>query len=90
MGRYRKKPLVIEAWQFNGQRRNEWPDWLKNSGEITEMTSGDSTRPVSLIVKTREGSMRADLEDWVAKGVKDELYPIKPDIFVELYEPEEE
>lgn len=27
--------------------------------------------------------------DWIIKGVKNELYPCKPDIFEQTYEPEE-
>jgi hypothetical protein len=29
MAKFRKKPVVIEAWQFTGQGRWEWPEWLK-------------------------------------------------------------
>jgi hypothetical protein len=33
--------------------------------------------------------MRANLNDWVIRGVKGELYPCKPDIFAATYEPAE-
>jgi hypothetical protein len=38
-------------------------------------------------IKTLEGTMRADIGDWIIKGVKGELYPCKPDIFEATYEP---
>ena len=33
-----------------------------------------------------EGRMRADIGDWVIKGVAGEFYPCKPDIFEAPYE----
>jgi hypothetical protein len=31
--------------------------------------------------------MRADPHDWIIRGVKGEIYPCKPDIFVLTYDP---
>ena len=39
------------------------------------------------MVRTLEGHMRANLGDWIIKGVKGEFYPCKPDIFEATYEP---
>lgn len=38
--------------------------------------------------ETLEGDMVATEGDWIIKGVKDEFYPCKPDIFAATYEPE--
>lgn len=38
-------------------------------------------------IQTLEGEMRAEMGDWVIKGVKGEFYPCKPDIFALTYEP---
>lgn len=38
-------------------------------------------------LSTLEGTMRANLGDWIIKGVKGEFYPCKPDIFEATYEP---
>lgn len=40
--------------------------------------------PIS--IKTLEGTMRADVGDWIITGVKGEQYPCKPDIFEATYE----
>ena len=40
-----------------------------------------------LLISTLEGQMRADVGDWVIRGVKGEFYPCKPDIFAATYEP---
>jgi hypothetical protein len=81
MGRYRKKPVVIDAWQNVPGISDMFPDWMKN-GSITSSTDG------SLNIVTLEGIMRADPGDWIIRGVKGELYPCKPDIFAATYEPE--
>ena len=43
-----------------------------------------------LSIKTLEGTMRADQGDWIIRGVKGEIYPCKPEIFVATYDPVEE
>ena len=40
-------------------------------------------------VETLEGMMKGNPGDWLIKGVKGDLYPCKPDIFIETYEEEE-
>ncbi|MGW1553653.1 hypothetical protein [Streptomyces sp. NPDC002346] len=39
-----------------------------------------------LLIDTLEGSMRADLGDWIIQGVQGEVYPCKPDIFATTYD----
>ncbi len=45
--------------------------------------------PVDLVIHTWEGDMRANAGDWIITGVAGELYPCKPEIFAETYEPVE-
>jgi len=37
-------------------------------------------------IRTLEGHMNVSIGDWVARGVKGEFWPIKPDIFAQTYE----
>lgn len=78
MTKFRKKPVVIEAIQFNGQ----------NSIDVHRfMNYGDCSCPNdAILIKTLEGEMRADIDDWIIRGVKGELYPCKPDIFEATYD----
>jgi hypothetical protein len=39
-----------------------------------------------LLIVTPEGVMTASPGDWIIRGVVGELYPCKPDIFVQTYE----
>jgi hypothetical protein len=75
--KFRKKPVVIDAMQFNG----------KNFDEIEAFVGGDaSVKGSEVIIATLEGAMHASLGDWIIKGVKGEFYPCKPDIFEKTYE----
>ena len=87
---YRKKPVVIEAWQWNGYWQYE-PDWLLKA--LTSKTITGKNPDGSLDIKTLEDGMdgRAkhvvNLGDWIIQGIKGELYACKPDIFEATYEP---
>lgn len=78
MGQYRKKPIVIEAFEWTGQSPHDWPEWAT---KVSLLDGRD------LVVHTLEGTMRADLGDWIIKGVQGEQYPCKPSIFLATYDP---
>ena len=82
---FRKKPVVIEAMRLE---RPYEPviEWC-GGGTIRVH---DGRRLVSLLIPTLEGAMRADLGDWIIRGVQGEFYPCKPDIFEATYEAVEE
>ncbi len=86
MAQYRKKPVVIEAWQWKGFLA-DLPDDVTRSSYIDATTRGrDEGSQHPLIISTLEGNMRADPGDWIIRGVKGELYPCKPDIFAATYD----
>lgn len=78
--KFRKKPVVVEAVQWNGSRENY--DYIVVwSGHIAYR----ETRNV-LKIDTLEGIMEAKIDDWIIKGISGEFYPVKPDIFQKTYE----
>ena len=83
MGKYRKKPVVIEAYCYDQRRDNYRPDWFQD--RVTDKTI--ITYPDCAYIHTLEGVMKVHLGDWVIKGVNGEVYPCKPDIFAATYEP---
>lgn len=86
--KYRKKPVVIEAKQLTTDTANEVYDWIiANGGRITGAGGGDAG--THLIIETLEGDHRADEGDWIIKGIQNEFYPCKPDIFEATYEPQD-
>ena len=66
------------------------PDWFYeaiHSNTIITNGFGKFTRDQPWVtIKTLEGLMRGDCDDWIIRGVKGELYPCKPDIFALTYE----
>ena len=94
MSKYRKKPVVIEAFQMTAVRRldnSEWPDWLNQAwnedhGEGAVWCSTDDPQAMRLVIGTREGVHLISWDDWIIRGIKGELYACKPDIFEATYE----
>ena len=78
MAKFRKKPVVVEAWRWNG----EWnPDKSKNPVCVCI----EETTHVYHI-HTLEGTMVLSRGDWIIKEVNGEFYSCKPDIFEATYE----
>jgi hypothetical protein len=86
--RYRKKPVVIDAWQFDPYAPA--PDWINLvwfHEEIETDSKGRKRRGAPIIIiPTLEGKMTARIGDWIIRGTKGEVYPCKPDIFAQCYE----
>jgi hypothetical protein len=80
--KYRKKPVVIEAVQYDGSIRSV------SSFNIPEI--GQDFLTDDLMIPTLEGNMYASVGDYIIKGIKGEFYPCKPDIFEATYEEIEE
>ena len=86
--KYRKKPVVIEAFKFDGYfidfvGEPYAPFWAFEglyTGVLTVESQGD------LYVNTLEGKMLVSIGDYIIKGIQGELYPCKPDIFEATYE----
>ena len=77
--KFKKKPVVIEAVRYVGENYSEIKEFCPKV-----MTN---TWHLYLSIPTLEGLMRADVGDWIIKGVAGEFYPCKPDIFEQTYEP---
>ena len=84
MGLYRKKPVVIEAIQWNSQDNIEQIKKMLGDKLISEERDGCGA--VGHWVKTLEGDMMISFGDFIIKGVQGEFYPCKPDIFEKTYE----
>lgn len=78
MGKFQKKPVVIDAEQ--------WFPGRKVDG-VVERPAIDSRSETVGIVKTLEGDMIARPGDWIITGVEGEKYPCKNEIFKKTYEP---
>ena len=90
MPKYRKIPVVIEAFQMTRQRRvdnSEWPNWMHKAWNKERETVGslypteEGTGDGTLVIGTLEGKHLVSWNDWIIQGVQGELYSCKPDIF---------
>lgn len=81
MGRYRKKPVVIEAMKYEVTNIQEIWDWAG-----AEKVYGPTEEDRSAYIDTLEGRHECRPGDWLIRGVQGELYPCKPDIFEATYE----
>jgi len=87
MAKYRKKPVVIDAWQ--------WPyEDVPDEAKITMMDSDEDWICKECGHRAHEHGKCPTLEgyhvvcpgDYVIKGIRGEFYPCKPDIFEKTYE----
>ena len=90
--KYRKKPVVIEALQWDGDQHRTMHDFLGGNPNESMAVDGanyyidHSKVDGGLVIKTLEGEHLANIGDYIIKGVKGEFYPCKPDIFELTYE----
>ena len=82
MAKYRKKPVVIEAVQWLGDNTSEILDFINHP----DLFYPDHYSGENLVIRTMEGDMTANVNDFIIRGVAGELYPCKPDIFEKTYE----
>jgi hypothetical protein len=86
--KYRKKPVVVEAEQFNSlDDYLKIVEWMKASGDTNALADEVRYETPIMLVRTLEGTMAANPGDYIIRGVKGEFYPCKPDIFEATYEP---
>lgn len=77
--KYKKKPVVIDAIQWDGDNIVDVIKFLNNKSFTYEYSTG-------LIIHTLEGNHYASIGDFIIKGIAGEFYPCKPDIFYMTYE----
>ena len=86
--KYRKKPVVIDAWPVRKILQDAAHDWQALPAEVRAAYETGVFVFVedALFVKTLEGDHRGEPTDWLIRGVAGEFYCCKPDIFEATYE----
>lgn len=77
--KFRKKPVIIEAFRYGYDNRPDWFCDLVSKNKIV-------TRDDSCDIHTLEGVMLGAYGDYIIKGIRGEVYACKYDIFLETYE----
>ena len=89
MARFRKKPVVIEAFRLG---IDYIPDWFMDKVTTNDIilhgtSSGfEHHNDTNADIKTLEGWHHANFGDFIIKGTAGEIYPCKPHIFKDIYE----
>ena len=95
MAKFRKKPVVIDAFQITSLTRNDnkdWPVWLSKAWQKEHNEEGafypvqDKVNGERLAIQTLEGMQWVSMNDYIIKGVENEIYPCKPEIFIKTYD----
>lgn len=81
--KFRKKPVVIEAIEFNGKESYE--KMCVTWQEFRERTNYQQWSQ-NIYINTLRGQTIACGNDWIIKGAKGEFYPCSPGIFEATYE----
>lgn len=99
--RFRKRPVEVEAHRFGPDAptatdTHTWAEGLVGYYDCTKPgpapTSGVSIDPADglTVIATLEGALKVQPGDWIVRGVRGELYPVRNDIFEATYEPVED
>ena len=94
MPKFRKKPVIIDAFQLG---LDPMPDWFEDAVSANEITTHRIVKETQhlypfehsetyCMIKTLEGEMKGDYGDYIIQGVQGEIYPVKENIFLKTYE----
>ena len=81
MSKYIKKPVEVEAVQFDG--KTESIEWISQQLSVDARLLKSSER---LIIETSKGIKKVAIGDYIIKDINGELNTCKPDIFQKTYE----
>lgn len=81
----RKKPVTINALQFTNDSNKFMNEFIQFTGHEVVLIQYENNKP-KLLIETLEGTMKASIGDYIIRGVDNEIYPCKPDIFHKTYD----
>ncbi len=87
--KFRKKPVVIDAIQWDGTLSGVRAiEAALPTLQTLALTSHEERNMASgWRIGTLEGGHEVTPGDWIITGIKGEHYPCKPDIFAATYDP---
>lgn len=89
--RVKKKPVIVDAYRWLGDdigknEINDDPLWLIQADIDRRVWTFKTGGVPHMRISTLEGDMFADVGDFIIRGIRGELYSIKPDIFFDSYD----
>jgi hypothetical protein len=88
MAKYRKRPVVIEAFRLGHDSMPEWFCDARTANTVTTHNYDERWQggPDFCRIHTLEGVMVGRYGDWIIRGLEGEIYPCQPGIFDATYE----
>jgi hypothetical protein len=82
-----KKRIAIECFKYDGDLKNTNGEFYVDRWAVEAFQSGVIYfKDGEMYIKTLEGDHHVSVGDYVIRGVNNELYPCKPDIFEKTYD----
>lgn len=81
---YRRKPVYVQAIQYDGSNATEILDWIKTFW--LGLSPAFIARTGELFLETARGDRRVDTDDFVVRDTRGAFFSVKPAIFAESYE----
>lgn len=88
--RAKKRPITVDVWEIDGTE--DYPIWMKNRVAYESIKRGpgrllDPEPPIKILrIRTLEGTMKAQIGDYVIHGAHGEIYPCNKDVFHSTYD----
>lgn len=83
MPKFRKKPVEIEAMQWNSdvpmKEFEQFANYLIRADDVSDQ--------FYVYDRLHDTWVEFEYGDWIIKGVQGEFYPCKPDVFQATYDP---
>jgi len=87
MAKYKKIPVVVEVYFWDGNPEGDFPSWLRKAiNDKKAKVCVDFNNIISIQIETLGGSLRVLPGNYIILGVMGEIYPCKSDIFEMTYE----
>jgi len=86
--KFRKKPVVVEAWQVGSEPVPHWIDVALANDDLEH--TNNKRRWLMRHDTCHDGFLEASKGDWIIRGIKGDLYPCPNDVFQATHEPHDE
>lgn len=80
--KYVKKPIPVEAFQYEGCNLDECMAFCPN----LKLVDDDDSKMQYPVIGTLEGEMKVEMGSYIVKGILGEFWAVRKDIFEKTYE----
>lgn len=87
-GRFRKKPVVVDAVQWTGDNEGELDAFCSTEFDVLGAPVDDDPEATAQVFDRLHSTwILVYAGDWIIRGLRGEFYPCRDSVFRESYEP---